>query len=202
MTLPRLREAIRHALTPAAAEWLAAAVAEVTTVARTIHTVFPRVGRRCGRDPLGAYDPQWTIDDGARVLLLAASPAVTEELSVLYRHGDVAEKRAILRGLPYLKIGGAGLPLITDALRGNDPRLVVAALGEYGASWLDDLSYRQGVLKCVFMGIPLREVSGLTHRADEELMRMMRSFAAERAAAGRPVPADLLTFVPDSHRQD
>jgi hypothetical protein len=45
------------------------------------------------------------------------------------------------------------------------------------------------------MGIPLADIAGLDRRTDEELLRMMRSFAAERTAAGRDVPADLLPLL-------
>jgi len=40
------------------------------------------------------------------------------------------------------------------------------------------------------MDIPLSQVSGLAARADGELGRMLADLAAERRAAGRPVPAD------------
>jgi hypothetical protein len=90
-----------------------------------------------------------------------------------------------------LPVGDAGVPLLHDALRTNDSRLVTAALGPYGVSWLDAPAYRQAVLKCVFMGIPLAGISGLDQRTDDELRRMLREFAAEREAAGRPVPEDV-----------
>ncbi|WP_036971445.1 EboA domain-containing protein, partial [Promicromonospora kroppenstedtii] len=47
------------------------------------------------------------------------------------------------------------------------------------------------ILKLVFQGTSLAAASGLDRRADEELARMARDFAAERRAAGRPVPDDL-----------
>jgi hypothetical protein len=40
------------------------------------------------------------------------------------------------------------------------------------------------------MDIPLSQVSGLAARADGELGRMLADLAAERRAAGRPMPAD------------
>jgi hypothetical protein len=79
--------------------------------------------------------------------------------------------------------------LLRDAIRTNDPRLVAAALGPY-ASQLDDAMWRQAVLKCVFMEIPLSTVTGLTGRADGELARMLAALATERHAAGRTIPAD------------
>jgi hypothetical protein len=39
--------------------------------------------------------------------------------------------------------------------------------------------------------VSLTAASGLAARADDELARMARDFAAERRAAGRPVPTDL-----------
>ncbi|MGK3202523.1 EboA domain-containing protein [Amycolatopsis sp. MEPSY49] len=169
--------------------WLDEALQKVATDATALHTVFPGVGRRVGRGP--SDTPGWTVDDVARVELLKAAPGAAAEMPDLYRYGDAAEKRAVLRGLSVVDIGDAGLDLVADALRTNDTRLVTAAMGEYAAEHLDDAAYRHGVLKCVFMGIPLAEVAGLDRRTDEELLRMMRSFAAERTAAGRDVPADL-----------
>lgn len=169
--------------------WLDEALQKVATDAAALRTVFPGVGRRVGRGP--SDTPGWTVDDVARVELLKAAPGAAAEMPDLYRYGDAAEKRAVLRGLSVVDIGDAGLDLVADALRTNDTRLVTAAMGEYAATHLDDAAYRHGVLKCVFMGIPLAEVAGLDRRTDDELLRMMRSFAAERTAAGRDVPADL-----------
>ena len=83
------------------------------------------------------------------------------------------------------RIGDAALPIVRDALRTNDTRLVAAALGPYAATHLDDDAWRQAVLKVIFMGIPVEQVAGLDRRSDAELARMVRDFAAEREAAGR-----------------
>jgi hypothetical protein len=143
-------------------------------------------------DPSPGLDG-WTVDDAARVLLLTAVPlrgaALADEIGALYRYGDAAEKRAVLRALPRLDIGDGGVELSRDAIRTNDPRLVAAALGPY-ASHLDDATWRQAVLKCVFMEIPLSAVTGQTARADGELARMLAALADERHAAGRTIPAD------------
>ncbi|MEV1146885.1 EboA domain-containing protein, partial [Micromonospora sp. NPDC049799] len=134
--------------------------------------------------------PGWTADDAARVLLLTALPGDHAGYAdTLYRHGDAAEKRAVLRALPLLPIGAAGVPLLHDAIRTNDTRLVAAALGPY-ARHLDPSAWRQAVLKCVFMGVPLAVVADLDERADGELAGMLSALTAERAAAGRTMPAD------------
>ncbi len=165
--------------------WLDKALSDVAADATALRTVFPAVGRRAGR----------TVADTARVELLKAAPGAAAEMPGLYRYGDAAEKRAVLRGLSVVDTGDAGVELVADALRTNDTRLVAAAMGEYAATHLDPPAYRHGVLKCVFMGIPLDEVAGLDRRTDEELLRMLRDFAAERTAAGREVPADLRTLL-------
>lgn len=173
--------------------WLEKALRDVAADATALRTVFPGVGRRVGRGPSDV--PGRTVDDVARVALLEAAPGAAAEMPGLYRHGDAAEKRAVLHGLSVVDIADVGLELVADALRTNDTRLVTAAMGEYASTHLDDAAYRHGVLKCVFMGIPLAGIAGLDRRTDEELLRMMRSFAAERTAAGREVPADLLPLL-------
>jgi len=115
-------------------------------------------------------------------------------VTALYRYGDAAEKRGVLRALDRLDVGDGCVELLRDAVRTNDPRLVAAALGPY-ASNLDDAYWRQAVLKCVFMDIPLSVVYGLTERADDELRRMLAGLAEERTAAGRTMPADAVALL-------
>jgi hypothetical protein len=180
------------------ASWLDAALRRVEAEPTAIARLFPAAGRHCGRGPLtGPHWPQvegfgWTVDDAARVLLLIALPlrdqALATEVSALYRYGDAAEKRAVLRALPLLPIG-SNTELLHDAIRTNDPRLLAAALGPY-AVHLDDAMWRQAVLKCVFMGVPLACVADLDERADGELATMLGGLAQERTAAGRTIPED------------
>lgn len=191
-------EDLRAALAGVAADpgWLADAVHRVSASPAAISGLFPAVSRHCGRGPLPGGHPGlvgWTVADAGRVLLLTALPlrgaALATEAGLLYRCGDAAEKRGVLRALPWLDIGAGGVELLHDAIRSNDPRLVAAALGPY-ATHLADPMWRQAVLKCVFMDIPLRAVSGLAGRADGELGRMLAGLAEERRAAGRTMPAD------------
>nr|WP_206326657.1 EboA domain-containing protein [Streptomyces sp. S3(2020)] len=173
------------------------AVARVGQDPTAVRTVFPAVGRRCGRGPL---TPGWTVADAARARLLAALPLrgaeLAEEVTALHRYGDAAEQRAVLRSLALLEKADPsfvdlGLPLVHIALRGNDTGLIESALGPYAARHLDYDGYRHAVLKCVFCEIPLDRVAGLQERADRELARMLADFAHERVAAGRTVPADV-----------
>ena len=194
MTRADLQSAVTGAL--ADLGWLADALSQVAARPAAVAGLFPAVSRHCGRGPLPDPGPElagWTVDDAARVLLLTAlslpGAALAGEIGALYRYGDAAEKRAVLRALPWLDIGDSGVELLRDAIRTNDPRLVAAALGPY-ARHLDDAVWRQAVLKCVFMGIPLSAVTGLADRADSELARMLAGLADERHAAGRTMSAD------------
>lgn len=170
--------------------WLDDGLRRVAAEPGAIVREFAAAGRRSGRDPLPGW-PDWTADEAARVLLLAALPPAQTltQVESLYRYGDAAEKRAVLRALPELPVGDGAVPLLHDAIRTNDTRLVAAALGGY-ARHLDQAAWRQAVLKCVFMGVPLAQVHDLNARADGELAIMLAGLAQERTAAGRELPAD------------
>ncbi|HEX5540386.1 MAG TPA: EboA domain-containing protein [Micromonospora sp.] len=176
-------------------EWLTDALTRVAAESATIQRFFPAAGRRCGRAGLPGLS-DWTADEAARALLLAALPAeeAATQVDSLYWHGDAAEKRAVLKALPLLPIGAAAVPLLHDAIRTNDTRLVSAALGPY-ARHLEPAMWRQAVLKCVFMEVPLSVVDGLTERADAELAAMLADLVAERRAAGRDIAADALDLL-------
>jgi hypothetical protein len=195
-------------LTGEAARWLAGCCAAADRDA--VLRAFPAVGRRLGRGPLrpGA-DPDdvhaWTVDDAGRVRLLAAAGpdhAGADLLHRLYAHGDAAERRAVLRALDVLPVGEAGLPLLRDALRTNDIRLVAAAAGgRYAARVLPTADLDQAVLKCLFVGIPLAGLAALPARVTPAMARMVADLARERVAAGRAVPADawlVLARYPDA----
>ena len=140
-------------------------------------------GRRCGPEHA----------DAARVLILHTARAGTDALARVYYQGTTAERRAVLYALPHLVPGPDALPLVEDALRTNDTRLLAAAVGPYAARHLAAHPWRHAVLKCLFTGVPVDEVTDLDRRAhaDSELARMLGDYAAERTAAGRPVPEDL-----------
>jgi hypothetical protein len=167
----------------------------------SIRIRFPAAARTIARTPVDPSDlGQVRAEDQVRVSLLEAlaeatpdPEALTRELEELYRYGDADERRAVLLALSHLPIADRGIELVRDALRSNDPRLVLAALGEYGQEHLDPAGWRQGVLKCLFMEAPLAQIPDLltgSNRVDPTLVDMVAAFAAERTAAGRTVPAD------------
>lgn len=205
---PDVARRAKAALTEAdrVADWVADAESAIRADPTRVRTLFPAVGRKVGRTAVRPdADPEGlvygTVDDRARGRLLAAlgseldTAALVKEVEELYRYGDGAERRGVLRNLHVLPtddphVVEAGVRLVSDALRANDTGLVAAALGQFAADHLDDHGWRHGVLKCLFTGVPTAAVAGLSRRCDAELLRMVSDYVAERKAAGRAVPAD------------
>jgi hypothetical protein len=187
--------------------WLVDAEQRIRRDPSAVHTLFPAAGRMVGRRCVHESDPDGfvhgTVEDHARVVLLAVLAEVVPpsrlafEVGELYRYGDRAERRGVLRGLPVLPDPclALGLSLVADALRTNDSHLIAAALGPFAAAHLDLHQWRHGVLKCLFVGVPVAAVADLRRRGDAELARMVADYAAERRAAGRDVGADALTLL-------
>ncbi|MEU6602622.1 EboA domain-containing protein [Streptomyces flaveolus] len=184
-----LRDHLDAHLDPPARAWLQGALAEAAAHPGGHGPIsawelrLAEAGRRCGSRHA----------DAVRVLILHTARADLAAVTRVYRQGTAAERRAVLLALPHLVPGPDALPLVEDALRTNDTRLLAAAVGPYAARHLDAHGWRQAVLKCLFTGVPVEAVAGLAERArgDAELARMLDDFAAERTAAGRPVPSGL-----------
>ncbi len=192
-----LSAALEERARPEGLEWLRETSAAVAADPAALRSRFAMVGRKVGREPLDpSADPAdvwaWTIDDAARVLLLlAAGERAEAELAELYRFGDAAERRGVLRALPYLDLEDRGLALVDDAVRTNDTRLIAAALGPYATKYLSDAQYDQAVLKCVFVGVPIGGLDGLPERVTPDGARMLAAFVHERVAAGRDLPPEV-----------
>ena len=107
----------------AGSDWLASALAEVARDPDSITRAFAFAARRVGRaprrpdaDPSGVV--HGTVDDAARAALVVAladavgsGPDCADRLVSLYRQGDAAERRGVLRGLDALtERGGLGPP--------------------------------------------------------------------------------------------
>jgi hypothetical protein len=191
-------------LSPEAERALADRCQEVRDEPTRIRVRFPAAAREVARTPGTSPEPGADrLEDRVRVRLLEAlatalgedTDRLSAEVADLYRFGDADERRAVLLALPHLGLGDRAVGLVRDALRTNDPRLVAAALGPYAAVELDAAAWRQGVLKCLFTGVPLRLVADLAERTDAGLVRMVADYADERRAAGRTVPDDAVSLL-------
>lgn len=195
----------------AAEEWLQESVARIAADPGALPAVFATASRTVGRGPLQpATDPTAVLhgsnSDYARGELIRRlrefrpPEDLAESLLSLYSRGDSSERRGVLRGLGSMAVDEpdlpvpvitAGLRLTAEALRTNETGLVAAAVGPFAAAFLDQHNWRHAVLKLIFMGVSIAAVTDLDERADDELARMAADFAAERQAAGRPVPDDV-----------
>lgn len=194
--------------------WLTAQLAVSTPSA--VATSFSWAARKVGETRLNVVvaglptpEPGWDISVCARLALLlqfAQSHSALEQqrlLSDLYYRGDTAEKCAVLRCLPLLAQPSQYILIATDSVRSHVQPVLEAITCEnpYPARHFDDPSFNQLVMKAYFTGVPVRRVVGLQERKNAELSRMAQDFAAERAAAGRPIPTDLylVTTPPQPH---
>lgn len=191
--------AVEAALDAPARERWHALRTEVADDPARLGRVFPASARTTGRGPLPGADGV-LLEDAVRVSLVAAAAervepdALLAELREVYRYGDSDEKRAVVHALNGIEAARAGqldgTDVLLDALRTNDTRLVAAAMGPH-SDLLHDDAWRQGVLKCLFTGVPVATVTGLAARADRQLADMVGRYRREREAAGRDVPTDV-----------
>ena len=189
---------LRTALPADAARELDDMLVTLATSPDSIGRIFPAAARRTARGDIGLRDASGRTvlaEDAVRIALMRAAfdqlsaERRTTEVAALYRFGDSDEKRAVLLGLTEVDTQEA-VGVLEDALRTNDTRLIGAAMGE-SAAHLDDDTWRQGVLKCLFVGVSLSAVADLDARSDQALADMIARYVHERIVAGRDVPVDV-----------
>lgn len=192
--------------------WLASQLRGVTS--STLASAFSWAGRKVGQlPPLDVTVPDvpspeagWDAALCARLALLmqfADSHPPAEQHRVvadLFYRGDTAERCAVLRCLPLLAEPARYLLIATDSVRSHvHPVLeAIACENPFPMLHFDEPAFNQLVMKVYFTGLPARRIVGLSRRTNAELSRMASDFAAERTAAGRPVPSDLSLVIGSS----
>lgn len=204
-------------LPAAGASWFRDAAADVERAGAT-SDLFGRVwsgaGRRLGQARLAfslaqaaslrsegtPFVPEgWGADEAGRAVLLLAAlahmPAASRAPAVsdLYLRGEMRERQAVLKVLAYLPEPAAMVDLAAEAVRSNILSVLeaLACDNPFPAAHMPDGAWNQMIMKCLFNGLALARVEGLTSRRNPELLRMVAAFASERRAAGRPVPDDV-----------
>jgi len=174
---------------------------------RRFFLAFSSVPRRAGDAPLvptaeeraeaetarPGWNPRaWTVADAARALLLLAR-ADPDAIEQAFRAADLGELVALYRALPLLPEPQRWRARCAEGVRTNMTAVfrAVAHDNPYPSEQLDPNAWNQLVLKALFVGVELDPVVGLDERANEELARMLRDYAHERWAAGRPVSPEL-----------
>jgi hypothetical protein len=211
-TVIRLLALLGGRIPPAGLDWLERATssaAEIPGEGRRTALLndFAAAPRRLGKGPVALSDEERlafleppicegaTVDELGRSALLAAAPEGEQEdlAAECFRHGEIREKRAVLRTLSLLPQPDRFCSLAIDACRSHVQPVFEAICCEsrYPAAFFPDLAFRQMVLKALFVEVALDRIHGLRARIDPELVRMAQDYASERRAAGRPVPADI-----------
>ncbi|MBV1859172.1 MAG: EboA domain-containing protein [Nannocystaceae bacterium] len=188
---------------PGAEGWLATALDTIDPDALSgVRVLLARCARKVGSAPLPVRDLEaegWTARDAARaaIVLLVFERADPTSAEVAYgqwlRRGEQGEQESLLRMLPLLPEPERLVPHAVEACRTNSEVVfrAIACGNPFPAAYFPDDNFNQLVLKAVFMGVPVREIDALSGRVTAELVRMADDFAAERTAAGRPVPVDI-----------
>ena len=214
MVKARLQSALHARTSGEAARWFDGALRQAAEGPReALLRAYTEASLRLGRLPLampaeadfpppgaeGLALDHWTLEDAAREIFLLAradvlSPEAFEaDARACFEMGDAREQLSWLRGVILLPAPERFLMLVIDACRTNILPLfeAVACENPYPRLYFPERNFNQVVMKALFNGVRLERIVGLPARVNTELARMATDFAAERRAAGRPVPADI-----------
>lgn len=187
-----------------AGAWLVLQLTQNT--ATSVATAFSWAARKVGPQPsrleiTGLVTPQcgWDAATVARIALLLhfvhthAADEQNKLVTDLFYRGDTEERRAVLLCLPLVPNPDTYLLVATDSVRSHVQPVfeAIACENPYPARYFDEPAFNQMVMKAYFNGVSVARILGLQDRRNAELSRMATDFAAERNAAGRPVPPDL-----------
>jgi hypothetical protein len=145
------------------------------------------------------WDPErWKTLEAARVGLILSRSDLEEEgvvtaLEACFQHADEGELCALYRSLAFLPDGARFAWRSGEGCRTNMLTVFEANACDtpYPATHLDELAWRQLIIKALFVGAPLWRVYGLDKRIDAELARMALDLADERCSAHREVQPEL-----------
>ena len=141
----------------------------------------------------------WRLCDVGRSYLLRraldAVPADQHEAFVagVFKQSDNREREALLKTSSMLPDPRRFLATAIDACRSHVQSVfeAIACENRYPSEHFPDPAFNQMVLKAFFTGVSVNRIVDLGRRVTPELSRMALDYAAERTAAGRPVPKDL-----------
>lgn len=141
---------------------------------------------------------QWTVDQGARTLLILSMPfedklGYLAHLTKVFNAADVGELVTLYQALPLLPYSEAHSWRASEGIRSNMKAVfcAVAHRNPYPSEELDENTWNQMVLKSLFIGAELHPIIGLDKRCNPALAQMLIDYAHERWAAKRAVSPEL-----------
>lgn len=219
--LDLLQTWLRRQLAEPARQWFEQQMAALSGDApeRDLYLALGLAPRKLGKDDLAllpsdieqanAARPGWdpsglSVDQAARIAILLKGGGTGEQFRDrfvrLCQTADIAEQVAFYRGLPLYPDPELLSHQAGEAARTN-MRSVFEALAHnnpYPFEQFDENRWNHMVLKALFIGSQLHPIQGLGQRANPELARILRDYAHERWAAGRPVTPELWRSVGDA----
>lgn len=210
-----LLASLRSRLHEDAWRWLERAAADAPTCGvDEILTLYTSASQRLGMEPLGPETGSqpgpsfkgWSLEDAGRAVILLSRVEQSHDdqdwdaVSACYEQGDAREQQSWLKAVGVLPAPQRFLPLVIDACRSSIQPIfeAVACENPYPARFFPERNFNQLILKALFNGVALSRVVGLSGRLNPELARMATDYAAERRAAGRPIPTDISLAVGES----
>jgi hypothetical protein len=148
---------------------------------------------------LSGWEPErWKTLEATRVALILSRPDLESEsfvsaLESCFAHADEGELCALYRSLAFLPDGERFAWRSGEGCRTNMLTVFEANACDtpYPSNHLDEVAWRQLVMKSLFVGAPVWRVKGLDRRLDAELARMALDLADERRSAHRSVQPEL-----------
>ncbi|MDR4950991.1 EboA domain-containing protein [Chryseobacterium sp. ES2] len=143
----------------------------------------------------GLTSGQWNLQQICRCLLMVYIPedqnvAIIQQLT---QSADIGELICIYKGVFFLENAFEFVPLVEEGIRTNITSVfdAIALLNPFAAKYLSLNSWNQLVLKTLFMGRPLYQITNLDLRKNEMLAFIATDFVHERWAAGRTVSPEI-----------
>jgi hypothetical protein len=184
---------------------------------RRLAVALGLAGRKVGRADLSLSDAElaaardlrrgwqpglWGADEAARVALVLASyrgddQAFAARIDRLCAAAEVTELVACLKGFAVFPAAAALEARAREGVRASmrPPFEAIACHNPYPFDYFDQAAWNQMVVKCVFTGASIETIVGLRERRNLDVVQMLRDFAAERRAAGRPLPQAVHEYV-------
>ena len=150
----------------------------------------------------GWQPERWGTDEAARVKLLLATytgddDAFASRVDRLCANAEITEVVAYLKGFAIFPAAAQLHDRAREGVRSSVRPVfeAIACNNPYPSDYFDQAAFNQMVVKAVFVGASIKDISGLPERPDPELQQMLRALISERDAAGRTVPAEVRDYV-------
>jgi hypothetical protein len=217
MTL--LRRWLAGAPTATALPWLDAEIErqQAGEDERKLIIALGMAGRKIGRanlslterDMLDAHavrsgwQPElWGTDEAARAAILLATytgddEAFATRVDRLCANAEITELLAYLKAFAIFPAAQQLHDRAREGIRSAVKPVfeAIACHNPYPFDYFDQAAWNQMVVKAVFIGTSIKNIAGITERANPDLRQMLRDLISERQAAGRPIPADVRDYV-------